>query len=133
VYHDLLQNLGVKFHEIKAGQCKNAQSSTQPFTTDKRQYLEEKAHQVQALFLSQVKAMRPRANVDELAQAKVWTGPDALEQHLVDEIMTSHEFLWRLYTRDTHTLRVLQPKVEKSFLESKTTWWWWPVIKKWFF
>src|SRR4029078_3337922 len=69
---------------------KNAEiySPFRPFTAPERARIEEQLHATYELFLSRVVEGRKstREKIDAIAQGRVWTGHQALERGLVDEI-----------------------------------------------
>lgn len=65
-------------------------SMTRPLSAGEEEYLQRSVEAVYDKFLDVVSEQRPldRGEVDELGQGRVWTGAEALENALVDEIGT---------------------------------------------
>ncbi|GKZ00837.1 hypothetical protein MPSEU_001035400 [Mayamaea pseudoterrestris] len=94
-FYDLVKRYGVKPLVIKAGDSKN------PFTrfgeVNSRDVAHEKKslEQVHEAFKAFILEGRPSLenNLDQVADGSVWLGRDAMELNLVDEVMTSSEYI----------------------------------------
>ncbi|CAE8718083.1 unnamed protein product [Polarella glacialis] len=88
-----LEREGFKFVETTAGKWKR---TVTPFTTPTEQDLAKAkldTLKVYEQFSSFVKANRPALDLEVVATGEVWFGSDALHRGLVDEIMTSTQYL----------------------------------------
>jgi protease-4 len=90
---ELLRRIGVTVEAYKTTPRADAEAIYRPFTAEERQELERKVKKFYDQFLARVSAGRVRAGVkltpaqiDKIAQGRVWTGEQALERRLVDEI-----------------------------------------------
>jgi protease-4 len=88
VLKDALGKLGVGTDAVSDGKLAEIYSPFKPFSTDERARIEEQMHATYELFLERVAAGRQStpAKIDVMAQGRVWTGRQALERHLVDEL-----------------------------------------------
>ncbi len=84
----LLSRVGVDVQTYKTTERADAESLYRPFSADERAALEQKVAQFYDTFLGRVAAGRGRtkAEIDAVAQGRVWTGRQALQRGLVDEI-----------------------------------------------
>ena len=84
----LLDKLGVRIEQFRAGPRADAESLFRPFTDDERRELGVKVKQFYDLFVARVaegRHLTPDA-VDAVARGKVWTGQQARGLGLVDEL-----------------------------------------------
>ena len=83
-----LAKLGVAAFPIGRGKRATMMASWSPWTPDERQLIESSMRDVYQTFVGRVAAGRgkPAADVDRIAQGRVWTGAKAKALGLVDEI-----------------------------------------------
>lgn len=83
-----LESIGIKSYEVHRGQRALMGSPMSPWTDDERELVRGWMEEVYEVFLQHVAAGRKmeRDAVHEIAQGRVWTGIDAKERGLVDEI-----------------------------------------------
>ncbi|OBJ91604.1 signal peptide peptidase SppA [Mycobacterium sp. 1245852.3] len=88
VIRDLLQRLGVGLDTVRTNANADAWSIETPFTPEQRAHREAEADLVYADFLERVADGRNLTTeaVDRVARGRVWTGADARERGLVDEL-----------------------------------------------
>lgn len=84
----LLQNLGINAVEIERGEMASMMSLTQSFGPAELQRVTASMDAIYDLFLDRVAAGRglDKAQVNEVGRGRVWTGAQAVEQGLVDEL-----------------------------------------------
>ncbi|HTV19459.1 MAG TPA: signal peptide peptidase SppA [Polyangiaceae bacterium] len=84
----LLDKLGIDVEVYKTTERADADGLYRPFTDSERIELEHNLHQFYDLFLDRVATGRKltKSTVDRVGQGRVWTGEQALENGLVDEI-----------------------------------------------
>lgn len=82
----LTDKLGVKFDEVKTNRNSAFGTQARPMNAEERRYLEAYIDRGYQLFLSRVGEGRHMkvADVDKIAQGRVWLGQDALKKKLVD-------------------------------------------------
>jgi protease-4 len=83
-----LDKLGVGAEGVSQGRFAEIYSPLRPFTAAERARIEEQMQSTYDLFLSRVAEGRhqPAARIDPVAQGRVWTGRQAREHGLVDEL-----------------------------------------------
>jgi protease IV len=72
-------------------------SSARPFSTSQRELMERSIEEVYERFTHRVAAGRglSQERVNELGRGRIWSGQDALEHHLIDELGDLHTALQR--------------------------------------
>jgi protease-4 len=85
---ELMRRIGVSVEVYKTAPRADAESIFRPFTADERAELHRKVAQFYDVFLTRVASGRKlsKAEVDAVGQGRVWTGEQALERKLVDEL-----------------------------------------------
>jgi protease IV len=85
---ELLRRIGVSVEVYKTAPRADAESIFRPFTAEEHTELERKVAQFYDVFLTRVASGRhlTKAQVDEVGQGRVWTGQQAFERKLVDEL-----------------------------------------------
>jgi protease-4 len=108
----LLDRIGVDIEVYKTTEQADAESLYRPFTEGERQQLERSLRQFYDVFLERVASGRKLAKqaVDEVAQGRVWTGEQALQHGLVDEVGGLRQALE--YARSAASLPEQAPIIE---------------------
>ncbi|PIQ96086.1 MAG: signal peptide peptidase SppA [Nitrospinae bacterium CG11_big_fil_rev_8_21_14_0_20_56_8] len=85
---ELIGKIGVKPEVIKSGQFKDAGSPVRPMTQQEREYLQTVVDDVHGQFIQAVAEGRdlPVENVRKIADGRIFTGKQAFELKLVDEL-----------------------------------------------
>jgi protease-4 len=85
---ELLRKLGVNVEVYKTAPRADAESIFRPFTDDEKVELKRKVWQFYDVFLQRVAEGRKlnKEYVDSIGQGRVWTGEQALQHKLVDEL-----------------------------------------------
>ena len=86
---NLMKNkLGVTFDGVKTGPYADFPSGVRPLTPDEGQRMQAMVDNIYSIFKSRVAAGRKMsvADVDSIAQGRVWTGTDAVRIKLVDAL-----------------------------------------------
>jgi protease IV len=85
---ELLRKIGVSVEVYKTTPRADAESIFRPFTDEERKELERKVQQFYDVFLDRVATGRKlqKAQVDAVGQGRVWTGEQARDRRLVDEL-----------------------------------------------
>ncbi len=88
VARDLKDKLGVGFDSVRTNANADAWSINAPFTAEQQAQVEAEADLFYTDFVQRVAEGRNMSSdaVDAVAQGRVWTGADALEHGLVDEL-----------------------------------------------
>ncbi|MBX3185199.1 MAG: signal peptide peptidase SppA [Polyangiaceae bacterium] len=84
----LMEKIGVTVETAKTAPRADAESLFRPFTPEERVELNRKVGQFYDTFLTRVSAGRKlsKAEVDKVARGRVWTGEQARDRRLVDEL-----------------------------------------------
>jgi len=85
---ELMRRVGVSLEVYKTAPRADAESIFRPFSPEERTELGRKVAQFYDVFLTRVASGRKlsKAEVDAVGQGRVWTGEQALERKLVDEL-----------------------------------------------
>ena len=92
-FNRLLDNYGVDFEQITAGQYKRNVTMFGKNTDEDREKLKDQLEEIHELFKSSVNEYRPQLDLERVATGEHWYGSRALELGLIDEIKTSDELL----------------------------------------
>jgi serine protease SohB len=92
-FHRLLDQHGVDFELIKAGEFKRTVTVFGKNTDKDRAKLKEEIEDTHALFKGFVSIHRPVLDIARVSTGEHWYGARALELKLVDELMTSDDYL----------------------------------------
>ena len=92
-FNRLLDNYGVDFEQITAGQYKRNVTMFGKNTDEDREKLKDQLEEIHELFKSSVNEYRPQLDLERVATGEHWYGSKALELGLIDEIKTSDELL----------------------------------------
>ncbi|MEM8766536.1 MAG: protease SohB [Pseudomonadota bacterium] len=109
--HRLLKKHDVDVELLTAGKYKRTLTVLGENTDEGRQKFVEELEDVHALFQEYVGERRPSLDMAEVATGEVWYGDRALARHLVDELVTSDEYLARsCEDRDVFEVRWVEHK-----------------------
>ncbi len=89
----LLQKHDVDVEQVTAGRYKRTLSLVGENTDEGRARFKEDLEAIHAQFKAHVARFRPQANVDEVATGEHWTADRAVALGLVDELLTSDDWL----------------------------------------
>jgi len=89
----LLKKHDVDFEVLTAGEYKRTLTVFGENTEKGREKFQEDLETTHELFKGFVARYRPQLSIDEVATGEVWLGQSALGKQLVDELMTSDEYL----------------------------------------
>ena len=92
-FNRLLDNYGVDFEQITAGQYKRNVTMFGKNTDEDREKLKDQLEEIHELFKSSVNEYRPQLDLEKVATGEHWYGSKALELRLIDEIKTSDGLL----------------------------------------
>ncbi len=117
VLRELMDKIGVNIQEITRGKRAEIFSMTQPFDPDDRALVLKQMEEIYARFTDCVKSARGRkiANIEDVAQGRLFTGHDALEAGLVDRIASLDQTILAAATavgidKDYQVLTLPEPK-----------------------
>ena len=92
-FHRLLKKNDIDFELLTAGEHKRTLTVFGENTEQGREKFIQDLQDTHQLFKSYVSERRPKIDIDKVATGDVWFGSRALELSLVDELMTSDEYL----------------------------------------
>ena len=92
-FNKLLKNKGIDFEQHTAGNYKRTVTMFGKNTDKDRKKLNEQLEDIHVLFKDFIKDQRPNIDIDKVATGEYWYGKSALELKLIDNIMTSDEFI----------------------------------------
>jgi serine protease SohB len=110
-FNRLLDNHGVDFEQVTAGEYKRNVTMFGKNTNEDRARLKEQLEDVHELFKGIVGEYRPDLDISKVATGEHWYGRHALELGLADEISTSDDLLANL--AESHDLYRLQFQVKQ--------------------
>jgi protease IV len=86
--HDLYNKLGIQQDVLSRGKLADIDSVSQPLSDAARQKLRESIEAIYVSFVSKVATARKKsyAQIDPIAQGRVWMGTQALQNGLVDQL-----------------------------------------------
>ncbi|UOQ92109.1 signal peptide peptidase SppA [Halobacillus shinanisalinarum] len=87
-YQELANNFGVKFNTFKSGEFKDIMSPTKPMSDQERQIIQSLVDESYEEFVDVIAEGRnmPKDKVYDLADGRIYSGKQAVENGLVDEI-----------------------------------------------
>lgn len=91
--HRLLKKHDVDYEVLTAGEYKRTLTVFGENTAKGREKFQEDLEITHNLFKDFVSKNRPQLNIDEIATGETWLGTAALEKQLVDNIVTSDQYL----------------------------------------
>ncbi len=94
-FHRWLEKHDVDFEMVTAGEYKRTLTIFGENTDKGREKFTEEIEDVHLLFKQFVAQNRPRLDIEGVATGESWFGQRALERALVDELMTSDEYITR--------------------------------------
>lgn len=132
-FNRMLERHGIEFEQIKAGDLKRTLTMFGKNTDEDRARMTEQMEDTHELFKDFIAEQREAVNVQEIATGEHWLGKRALELKLVDELITSDDYLLHQSEHaDIYEIKHVAPKTisEKLMgsmqlaLEKVLTVWW---------
>jgi serine protease SohB len=114
-FHRLLKKHDVDFEEMTAGEFKRTVSLFGEITERGRKKFHEQLEDTHSLFKTFVKGCRPKLDVDRVATGEYWFGKRAQELNLVDEIISSDDYLFR--QRESAEIYKIEMHIRKKWSE----------------
>ncbi len=91
--HRLLKELKIDFEMLTAGKYKRTLTVFGENTDEGRQKFLEDIERIHAQFKQYVSQRRPQLDIEAVATGEIWSGQDALDLKLADELSTSDQYL----------------------------------------
>lgn len=92
-FHRLLDKHAIDFELVTAGKYKRTLTVFGENTEQGRDKFQQEIEETHQLFQTFVRQQRPQVDLERVATGEVWFGQAALQQELVDEVLTSDEYL----------------------------------------
>ena len=92
-FHRLLKELNIDVELLTAGKYKRTLTLFGENTEEAREKFMRDIERIHAQFKEYVGRHRPTLDIERVSTGEVWSGQDALELHLADELGTSDEYL----------------------------------------
>ncbi len=92
-FHRLLKKNDIDFEMITAGEYKRTLTVFGENTPKGREKFVEDIEDIHRLFKEFVSTNRPKLDIEKVATGEAWFGQRALEHELVDELITSDEYI----------------------------------------
>lgn len=115
-FNRALEDRGIEFEQITAGEHKRTVTMFGKNTDEDRAKLKSELEDVHTLFKEAITRYRPELDIAKLATGEHWYGTRALELGLIDKLSTSDdELIARLESRDIFsvTYEIKQPLPQK--------------------
>jgi len=118
-FNRFLKRHNIDFEQVSAGEYKRTLTMFGENTDKGRKKLQEEVEEAHELFKSFVIANRPIVDIHAIATGEHWLGTRAKELKLVDEIMTSDDYL--MLACDEADLYEITYTTKKNLLEKLTS------------
>lgn len=92
-FHRLLKKMNIDFEQITAGDYKRTLTLFGENTDKDREKFQQELEDAHRLFKEFVKHNREQIDIDKIATGEHWYGKRALDLNLVDELITSDDYL----------------------------------------
>jgi serine protease SohB len=92
-FHRILKKNEVDYHLFTAGKYKRTVTPFTEVTEEGKQKLQDDLTAIHEAFKKLIKDGRPDVDIEAIATGEYWLASDAKEKGLVDEIMTSDDYL----------------------------------------
>ena len=92
-FNRLMKKYDVDYEQITAGQYKRTVSTFGEITEEAREKCREELKQVHDIFKAHVSTYRPAVDIEKLATGEVWLASEAKKLGLVDDLMSSDEYI----------------------------------------
>jgi serine protease SohB len=132
-FNKMLEKHGIEYEQVKAGELKRTLTMFGKNTDEDRARLTEQMEETHDLFKEFVADHRNQLDIAKIATGEHWLGKKALELQLVDELITSDDYLLKQSEQaDVYEIKHSGPKTfsEKLFANAQlafekvlTSWW----------
>ncbi|MSO14475.1 protease SohB [Rickettsiales endosymbiont of Trichoplax sp. H2] len=95
-FNQLLKDKGIEYEQITSGKYKRTVTMFGKNTDEGRQKLQLELEEIHSQFKSLIKKQRPNIDIEKISTGEYWLAEKAKELKLVDDLMTSDEYLMDL-------------------------------------
>ena len=113
-FNRLLDEKGVDVELHTAGAFKRTLTTLGKNTDEGREKFKEELENVHGLFKTHIQKFREKLDLEKVATGEYWFGHDALQLGLVDELMTSDDYLLFAYEKENCELYEVSYKLKKG-------------------
>ena len=117
-FNRFLKKHNVEFEQVTAGQYKRTLSLFGENTSEGREKAQAQVEEIHVLFKDFLRENRPSLNLDEVATGEYWLAKRALELKLVDDLITSDDYL--ISMSENHNIYEIRQHRKKSAIERFT-------------
>lgn len=114
-FHRLLKKHNVDYEQIMAGEYKRTLSYFGEITDKGRKKFQEVVEELHELFKAHITQNRPEIDINSVATGEYWQGATAKNLNLVDDLVTSDEYLFNL--SGTHDIYAIKYQTKKTLTE----------------
>ena len=112
-FNKLLKDKGINFEQHTAGNYKRTVTMFGENTDKDREKLNEQLEEIHVLFKNFITSQRKNIDIEKVATGEYWYGENALSLNLIDEVMTSDEYI--LVMREKFEITHIKYKPIKTF------------------
>ena len=112
-FNKLLKDKGINFEQHTAGNYKRTVTMFGENTDKDREKLNEQLEEIHVLFKNFITSQRKNIDIEKVATGEYWYGENALSLNLIDEVMTSDEYI--LAMREKFEITHIKYKPIKTF------------------
>ncbi len=94
-FHQFLEEKGINFEQVMAGEFKRTLTLFGKNTSKGREKVQKEVDKMHFLFKEFIANHRPSLDIESVATGEHWYGSEALSLGLVDEVITSDEYIDR--------------------------------------
>lgn len=113
-FHRFLKKHDVDFEQITAGEYKRTLTLFGENTARGRDKLKQEVEDIHVLFKDFIKQNRPQVDIDKVATGEHWFARRAIEMKLVDELITSDDYLLKA-SKKVDLFEVIYHKKKKFY------------------
>jgi serine protease SohB len=113
-FHRFLKKHDVDFEQITAGEYKRTLTLFGENTSRGRNKLKEEVEDIHILFKDFIKQNRSKIDIDKVATGEHWFAKRAIDLHLVDELITSDDYLLKA-SKEAALFEVTYSKKKKFY------------------
>jgi len=114
-FHRLLKEHNVDFEMLTAGKFKRTLTMFGENTDEAREKFMEDIERIHDQFKSHVKLHRSSLDIDKIATGETWSGEDAVQLNMVDDLLTSDEYL--MQACETSDVFEIKYREKKTLME----------------
>ena len=113
-FHRLLKKHNIDFEQITAGNYKRTLTLFGKNTEEDREKMQADLNEIHKAFMNYIMAYRKKVSIQEVATGEYWLAVDAIKLNLIDELLTSDDYLFKL-TQENQVYSL-------SYMKKKSFW-----------